>query len=126
MRHRPPGPKGEPVFGNSRRYANDPFDFLTACAEAYGDVVQFDFGPLETYMVTDPEAIGRVLVDDDRLYAKPDFQDDALGDLLGDGLLLSDGETWRRQRDLANPAFDVRRVSGMTTCASGRPRAVSR
>jgi cytochrome P450 len=114
MRATPPGPKGEPVFGSSRRYASNPFDFLTACAEAYGDVVQFDLGPLETYMVTDPDAIGRILVDDDRLYGKPDFQDDALGDLLGEGLLLSEGETWRRQRRLANPAFDARRVSGMT------------
>ncbi|MFB6159939.1 MAG: cytochrome P450 [Haloferacaceae archaeon] len=113
MRATPPGPEGEPVFGNSRQYADDPFEFITACAEAYGDVVQFDLGPLETYMVTDPAAIGEVLVDDDRLYTKPDFQDDALGDLLGDGLLLSEGETWRRQRRLANPAFDVRRVSNM-------------
>ena len=113
MRTTPPGPKGEAVFGNSRQYADDPFEFVTACAEAYGDVVHFDLGPLETYMVTDPETIGEILVDDDAKYAKPDFQDDALGDLLGDGLLLSEGEAWRSQRQLANPAFDPRRLQGM-------------
>jgi cytochrome P450 len=113
MRATPPGPKGEAVFGNSRQYADDPFEFVTVCAETYGDVVHFDLGPLETYMVTDPEEIGRILVDDDAKYAKPNFQDEALGDLLGDGLLLSEGETWRRQRELANPAFDPRRLQGM-------------
>ena len=65
MRATPPGPKGEAVFGNSRQYADDPFEFVTACAEAYGDVVHFDLGPLETYMVTDPAEIGRILVADD-------------------------------------------------------------
>ena len=113
MRATPPGPKGEAVFGNSRQYADDPFEFVTACAEAYGDVVHFDLGPLETYMVTDPAEIGRILVADDEKFAKPDFQDDALGDLLGDGLLLSEGPTWQKQRQLANPAFDPRRLQGM-------------
>jgi cytochrome P450 len=113
MRATPPGPKGEAVFGNSRQYADDPFEFVTACAEAYGDVVHFDLGPLETYMVTDPAEIGKILVDDDAKYAKPNFQDDALGDLLGNGLLLSEGPTWRKQRELANPAFDPRRLQGM-------------
>ncbi|WP_251342015.1 cytochrome P450 [Haloplanus halophilus] len=108
---RPPGPRGEPVFGNSRQYARDPFAFLSACESAYGDVVEVELGPLETYIVTNPADVERVLVGDHGKYRKPAFQDDALGRLLGDGLLLSEGERWRRQRDLANPAFDMSRLS---------------
>ncbi|PSQ49520.1 cytochrome P450 [Halobacteriales archaeon SW_6_65_15] len=112
MRSSPPGPKGEPLFGSSRRYARDPFRFLSACERAYGDVVQFDLGPLDTYLLTDPADVERVLVSAADRYRKPDFQDDALGDLLGKGLLLSEGQTWRKQRELANPAFSPSRVTG--------------
>ncbi len=78
---------------------------MEVCADTYGDVVQFDLGPTRTYMVTDPGEIERVLVSEDHKYHKPTFQGDALGELLGDGLLLSEEETWRHQRQLAQPAF---------------------
>ncbi|AQL43779.1 cytochrome P450 [Halorientalis sp. IM1011] len=113
MSRTPPGPKGRPVFGSARQYARDPFTFVTALERAYGGIARFDMGPLETYVVTDPAAIQRILVSDAANFEKPAFQDDALGDLLGEGLLLSEGETWRTQRDLANPAFEMSRLSGM-------------
>src|SRR5688572_11743349 len=36
----------------------------------------------------------------------------SLGDLVGNGLLVSDGEFWRRQRRLAQPAFHRERIAG--------------
>ncbi|MFC6757777.1 MULTISPECIES: cytochrome P450 [Haloarcula] len=113
MAETPPGPKGEPLFGSSRTYASDPFRFISALEDAYGDVAYFDMGPLETVMLSDPTAIERVLVSEADRFRKPDFQGDALGDLLGDGLLLSEGDTWEQQRQLANPAFSMRRLAGM-------------
>ncbi|NEU57182.1 cytochrome P450 [Halorussus sp. MSC15.2] len=112
MSSSPPGPNGEPLFGSSRRYARDPFRFLSACEQAYGDVVRFDLGPLNTYLLTDPADVERVLVSEADRFRKPEFQDDALGDLLGKGLLLSEGQTWREQRDLASPAFRPGRLTG--------------
>jgi len=113
MSETPPGPKGEPLFGASRQYSRDPFDFIETLESAYGDVAHFDMGPMETYMLTDPADIERVLVSEADVFRKPDFQNDALGDLLGDGLLLSEGETWKQQRQLANPAFSMARLGGM-------------
>ncbi|WP_135822519.1 cytochrome P450 [Halostella litorea] len=113
MADTPPGPKGEPLFGDSRRYARDPFSFIAALEGTYGDVSRFNMGPLDTYVLCAPEAIERVLVSEADEFRKPDFQGDALGDLLGDGLLLSEGDTWERQRDLAQPAFSMRRLAGM-------------
>jgi cytochrome P450 len=112
-RSRPPGPRGEPVFGNSRQYARDPFGFLSACESAYGDVVSVEFGPLDAYVLSNPADIERVLVGDHERYRKPAFQRDELGRLLGDGLLLSEGETWQRQRELATPAFNMSRIAGI-------------
>jgi cytochrome P450 len=65
-------------------------------------------------MITNPADIERVLVTDDAKYTKPKFQDDAIGDLLGEGLLLSEGDTWRKQRELAQPAFLMSRLSGLS------------
>ena len=113
MSKTPPGPKGEPLFGSSRTYAQDPFRFISALERAYGDVARFDMGPMDTVMLCDPTALERVLVSEADRFRKPDFQGDALGDLLGDGLLLSEGETWEQQRKLANPAFSMARLSGM-------------
>jgi len=109
----PPGPRGEPLFGSSRTYASDPFRFISALEDAYGDMARFDMGPMDTVMLCAPDAIERVLVSEADRFRKPDFQGDALGDLLGDGLLLSEGETWQQQRQLANPAFSMARLSGM-------------
>jgi len=122
-RSRPPGPRGDPVFGNSRQYARDPFGFLTACEAAYGDVVSVDFGPLEAYILTNPADIERVLVGDHERYRKPEFQADELGRLLGDGLLLSEGETWRQQRDLATPAFNMSRIADIADTMTAHAEA---
>ncbi|SEL00429.1 cytochrome P450 [Haloferax larsenii] len=120
----PPGPKGVPLFGASRQYARDPFSFLTAVADAYGDVIHFDLGPLDTYMLTNPRDIERVLVSEASRFRKPQFQDQAIGDLLGDGLLMSEGETWQTQRRLAQPAFDMRRISTMAGMMTDRTESM--
>ncbi|PSQ50291.1 cytochrome P450 [Halobacteriales archaeon SW_7_65_23] len=114
MADTPPGPTGEPVLGSGRRYADDPFAFIAALEESYGDISRFEMGPIPTYMVTDPDAIERILVSDADGFRKPAFQGDALGELLGEGLLLSEGKTWKRQRDLAQPAFSMRRLLGLS------------
>ena len=124
MADAPPGPKGEPIFGASRKYADDPFAFIEALEDVYGDVARFDMGPMDTYMIADPTAIEQILVSEAERFRKPDFQDDALGDLLGDGLLLSSGDTWQKQRELANPAFQMGRLMGMADRVTGHAESM--
>ncbi|ELZ40457.1 cytochrome P450 [Halorubrum saccharovorum DSM 1137] len=109
----PPGPHGDPLVGSGRRFADDPFSFMHACADSYGDVTRFDLGPRETYLLANPADIERVLVSDAERYRKPKFGDGAMDRLLGDGLLMSEGETWQRQRRLANPSFHSRRIGAL-------------
>jgi cytochrome P450 len=109
----PPGPRGVPVAGSLPAYARDPFEFLTELRERYGDIVAFDLGPNRTYLLTTPAAVERVLVTEEASFSKPDFQSDALGDLLGEGLLLSEGALWKQRQGLAGPAFAPDRIAAL-------------
>ena len=111
MRPRPPGPNRIPVLGNTQQYADDPFAFMDACADAYGDVVRFDLGPQPVYMLTNPRDIERVLVAEPEAFPKLDFGDDAIDQLLGEGLLMSEGDVWKQQRQRAAPAFRSGRIA---------------
>jgi cytochrome P450 len=65
-------------------------------------------------MVNSPEYAHAVLVEQADSFQKlPSFV--FLKPLLGNGLLTSEGEFWRRQRKLAAPAFQHRRIAGYAT-----------
>lgn len=121
---RPPGPSGVPIAGSLPRYAEDPFRFVTELRDSYGDVSAFDLGPNRTYLLSTPEAVERVLVADESAFSKPNFQADAIGDLLGEGLLLSEGETWRERRELAGPAFAPDRLTKLAPLMAERATAM--
>jgi cytochrome P450 len=75
-----------------------------------GPVVYLPIPSFPTYLVADPELIEHVLVRDHRKYRK-DVTTRLLSPFLGNGLLTSEGDFWRRQRRLAQPAFHHQRIA---------------
>ena len=71
---------------------------------------------LHSFLVIKPEDIEHVLLTNQKNYGKSHFLRRALGPLLGDGLLISEGEFWRRQRRIA--ARSIRTETKF--CASSR------
>jgi cytochrome P450 len=61
--------------------------------------------------VSDPAGIRRVLLDNAANYAKGRVQKRVLGPLIGDGLLLVEGDVWRRARRTLAPLFAPRRLA---------------
>ena len=109
--HRPlPGPAGV-VFGRRFfRFWRDPLGFLTQLAREHGDVAGARLGPRTLILVSDPELIRELLVTRDReLVKSPALQ--RARQLLGEGLLTSEGELHLRQRRLIQPVFHRERLA---------------
>ncbi len=105
----PPGPKGHFLTGSLLDYARDPLGFMTRCSQEYGDIVRVRFPGLPLYLLNHPDHAEYVLVKNNRNFAKSRYFRRELA-FLGQGLLNSEGEFWRRQRRLAQPAFHRRRI----------------
>ncbi len=58
-----------------------------------------------TLVVSDPVGVRHVLTDNALNYEKGDLQRRILGPMLADGLLLTEGEQWRRARRIMAPLF---------------------
>ncbi len=101
----PPGPDGMPILGNTREYVQDPLAFFENLAREYGPVAEYELGGERFVQVSDPELVRRVLVDDNESFVKGERFMDTLKPVLGDGLLTSEGETWRTQRHTVEPSF---------------------
>lgn len=105
----PPGPKGNPLIGNLRTFADfGPQTFVDLRAE-YGDIVYLRVGGRDFVFIAHPDMIKHVLQDNNRNYHKG-FVYSKVAAFLGQGLLTSDGDFWRRQRRLAQPAFHQRHI----------------
>ena len=97
------------MVGNLLDYARDPLDFMARCSREYGDIVRLHMGGLPLYLLSHPDHAEYVLVKNNRNFIKSRYFRRELS-FLGQGLLNSEGELWRRQRRLAQPAFHKRRV----------------
>ena len=106
----PPGPRGHFVGDNLREYARDPLGFLSDCAREYGDVVKLRLRGQTFLLLSRPDLIEYVLVENNRNFTKTRLLRRNRR-LLGEGLLTSEGGFWRRQRRLAQPAFHRARVA---------------
>lgn len=105
---RVPGPKGLPVVGMLPQFAKNPLGLMTEVSRTYGDVVSLGWRNL--YQLNHPDDIERVLLTDADHFIKDEVTR-ALAHGLGEGLLTSDGEVWRRSRKIVAPALKRSRIA---------------
>jgi cytochrome P450 len=90
--------------------ATDPLDFITEVGRDYGNLAYFRMGPVRAYLVNHPDLIREVLVTKGRQFQKEPHSLDTLRQVDGEGLVITEGEKWLRQRRLLQPAFHQRRM----------------
>ncbi len=104
-----PRARSLPFVGSIPFYAMDPLAFMQRSARR-GPIVTIKLGPMTAHLLSDPADIERVLVTANKSFIKDAFARD-LRSIIGDGLLISDGDFWRRQRRLVQPAFHRDRLA---------------
>jgi cytochrome P450 len=111
-RKRAPGPRFRTPFGVLAVMRRDPLAFLMDCWRSHGDVVEVRFPPFRMFLVVHPDHIRHVLQEGHRNYWKG-VVFGKLKRIAGEGLVFSDGELWRRQRQLIQPAFHRERIAAL-------------
>jgi cytochrome P450 len=65
------------------------------------------------FIPNEPELIHRVLVTDAKNFPKNPILHEVLEPLLGNSIFTTNGETWKRQRELLSPSFEMVKVSNI-------------
>jgi cytochrome P450 len=108
---RPPGPRARYPGHALLQFARRRLPFLVESAREYGDVVFFKVGNERIYLFNHPDLIRDVLVTNQKNFTKSRALVRAK-QVLGEGLLTSEGEFHLRQRRLAQGAFHRERIAG--------------
>lgn len=107
---KPPGPNGWPIVGLAFQVRRDALGTIRRLTREYGDVVRLPVVMQDRILLNHPDLIEQVLVIQRAKFHKSELTKRVTGSLLGQGLLISEGAFWRRQRRLAQPAFHRGRI----------------
>lgn len=108
--HKPaPGVSGLALFRLMPEFRRNTLQAFVDLARIHGDFVCFR-GLWTSFMLIDPQDIEHVLQTNSRNYRKGKNYKE-LAASTGNGLFVSEGDVWRRQRRLAQPAFHHQRIA---------------
>ncbi len=115
-----------PLLGMALQVLRDPLGTLQRIAREYGDIVTIPIVSDTRILLNHPDYIEQVTVIQQSKFHKSKLTKDVTGRLLGEGLLISEGDFWRRQRRLAQPAFQRNRINEYATTMVESAEAHSR
>jgi cytochrome P450 len=103
-------PGGRRFLGHALEFGRDPLALFQEARE-HGDVVRVRFGPFRVYVLNSPGVIRQALVAEARKLGKG-LNFGRAKRLIGNGLVMSEGESHHRQRRLMQPAFHRTQIAG--------------
>ncbi|HLX48015.1 MAG TPA: cytochrome P450 [Streptosporangiaceae bacterium] len=118
-----PGPPARALPKLLDQLWHDRLSLLADAAGEFGDAVRFRMGPKTLYYFNHPDHAKHVLADNAANYHKGMGLTEARR-VLGDGLLTSEGELWRKQRTTIGPAFRRDRLAEFADLIAGEAGAL--
>ncbi len=100
-------------FGAAREYAADPIALLTKLLAHYPDIVHLNLGRRQLVITHNADHVQHMLVTHQKNYAHPAAFRRVYTQARGLSLFTSEGEYWRRQRRLFQPAFHRESIAHM-------------
>jgi len=88
----------------------DSLSFMLKNARQFGKFYAIWLGSKPIYVISDPNLVREILVERAKEFHKADLVKQAVGPFAGNGLFTNEGDFWRRQRKLAQPAFHHGRI----------------
>ncbi len=111
-----PGPRGLPLLGVMPEMVSDMLGLFTNTARDHGGIAQFKLLGKPYLLVTNPDYVKYILQDNYHNYIRGRSVETGRV-LLGNGLPLTDGDFWLRERRLLQPAFHRDRLQDLTDTA---------
>jgi cytochrome P450 len=85
-------------------------ELLPAAAYRFA-VGNLGYSRRSTVLFNEPALVKHIMRDPDGIFPKSDLMVNALEPLIGESIFVTDGEKWRRQRAMIDPAFSHMRIS---------------
>ncbi len=94
-------PSNSLLFGSAKEFLNAPLNFITECQNKYGNTFRVKAGPKSIFIFSEPREIKSLFTLNDEVMVK----ERGPRIVLGETVLTSEGETWKRQRKYAQTYF---------------------
>lgn len=99
-----PTKKGWPLLGVLPEiFGKDPFEYLKNVMQSEGDFVRLNIAVQPVYLVSHPDYLQHILRDNHKNYYKPDMFYASARQIAPQGLVVSEGELWLKQRRMIQP-----------------------
>jgi cytochrome P450 len=85
-------------------------ELLPAAAYRF-EVGNLGYSRRSTVLFNEPELVRLIMKDPEGIFPKSDLMVSALEPLIGESIFVTDGDKWRRQRAMIDPAFSLMRIT---------------
>ncbi|EFJ24654.1 hypothetical protein SELMODRAFT_271071 [Selaginella moellendorffii] len=117
-------PKFETSFHAATKFRVIPD--LATFQQTYGRISVHELGSTTRILVADTELVKQVLMSRSSSYIKADLSRQILRAVVGRGVVVTDGDFWRQQRKILNPAFKLAYLKGLMRHMSGAGEDLAR
>ncbi len=109
----PPKVPMSEYFASQKAIISHMLNAYSAYQQRYGDLFRVKLVTRDVYVATGPKYVSHVLQKNHRNYYK-DRPSHIVGDVIGNGILTSEGDYWLRQRRFVQPAFHKTQIVNLS------------